>query len=126
MKKLVETEVSTVLYLKNKFHFHQTSSLHSLSCLTCFTVSNTHTYFSFFSADHIHLILTLDFLHTFVNEQNQQNFGLSEHYKSLDAEKIGSDSYKRLQLSYQNETFLLTALNKRNKEYINERDFEGI
>ena len=85
----------------------------------------THTYFCCFSADHIHLILFLDFLHTAVNKQNQQDLVLSDNYKSLDAQKIGSDSYKRLQLNYQNETFLLTALNKKNKEYVNEREFEG-
>lgn len=85
----------------------------------------THTYFCCFSADHIHLILFLDFLHTAVNKRSQQDFGLSDNYKGLDTQKIGSDSYKRLQLNYQNETFLLTALNKKNKEYVNEREFEG-
>ena len=85
----------------------------------------THTYFCCFSADHIHLILFLDFLHTAVKKRNQQDFGLSDNYKGLDTQKIGSDSYKRLQLNYQNETFLLTALNNKNKEYVNESEFEG-
>ena len=85
----------------------------------------THTYFCCFSADDIHLILFLEFLHTAVNKQNQQDLVLSDNYKSLDTQKIGSDSYKRLQLNYQNETFLLTALNNKNKEYVNESEFEG-